>query len=110
MTLFLDAHLPPSLAPWIQEKLNIKSYSFEFVGWSTLDDDQAFLRAKEVESSVIVTKDEDFIALLNKLKSPPKIIWVTTGNTSNSYLRTLFEKSLMDAIDLLTDNDLVEIK
>jgi len=32
---------------------------------------------------ILVTKDKDFYHLLNTLGPPPKIVWITIGNSSN---------------------------
>ena len=32
----------------------------------------------------MITKDRDFVELLGRLGPPPKIIWITCGNTSNT--------------------------
>jgi predicted nuclease of predicted toxin-antitoxin system len=60
-------------------------------------------------NGIVVTKDEDFIGLLKKHSAPPKVIWLTCGNTSNQRLKQILTANLIDAIDLLSTNDLVEI-
>ncbi|MCB1156909.1 MAG: hypothetical protein H7A25_02860 [Leptospiraceae bacterium] len=64
MILWIDAQLSPSLAVWIQEEFRIETYSLKYIG----------LRD---------AKDSDFLVLLKKLHSSPKIILVTVGNTSS---------------------------
>lgn len=108
MILLLDAHIAPSLAVWIENEFKIKSYSFDYLNWRTLADKDCFLKAKEM-NGVIVTKDNDFITLLEKLKSPPKIIWLTCGNTSKESLKKIFTKQLNTVLALLNENDLVEL-
>lgn len=56
-----------------------------------------------------MTKDEDFVSLLEQKGPPPKIIWITCGNTSNAYLKDLFLELLSQAIQLLERESLVEI-
>jgi predicted nuclease of predicted toxin-antitoxin system len=106
--ILLDVHLPPRLASWIQEHLGFASESFEGLGWLTLDDENVFLRAKEM-NAIIITKDSDFQNLLQKYKSPPKIIWLTCGNTTTGRLKEIMSSYLSVAIQLLMDGDLVEI-
>jgi predicted nuclease of predicted toxin-antitoxin system len=36
-----------------------------------------------------MTKDSDFVALVEREGPPPQIIWLTCGNTSNVYVRVL---------------------
>jgi predicted nuclease of predicted toxin-antitoxin system len=109
MTLFVDVHLPPSLAPWLKETFGIESYSFDYLGWRLSEDYEVFVNVREYTDPIIITKDEDFVRLLQTHDSPPKIIWVTMGNTSNQNLRRVFIETFRDAMDLLRENDLVEI-
>lgn len=108
MTLLLDAHIAPSLAAWITEEFEIDCYSFDFLGWRTMGDMEAFQKAREL-NAIILTKDNDFITLQERLKSPPKILWLTCGNTSKANLKTILHYRLKEALQLLTTNDLVEI-
>jgi len=57
-----------------------------------------------------MTKDSDFITLYHQKGPPPQIIWLTCGNTSNQYLRTILTTALPKALQLLEQGDgLVEI-
>lgn len=57
-----------------------------------------------------MTKDGDFVELQEQLGAPPKIIWVTCGNTSNNRLKQVLTKELPTVIALLNaSEDLVEI-
>jgi predicted nuclease of predicted toxin-antitoxin system len=89
MKLLLDAHIAPSLAAWIKEEFGIECYSFDFLEWRTLSDLDAFQKARELNATIL-SKDNDFITLQEKLKSPPKIIWLTCGNTSKESLKGIF--------------------
>ncbi len=57
-----------------------------------------------------MTKDSDFVSLLERLDSPSKIIWLTCGNTSNANLRYILSNTLQDAIVFLESGEkIVEI-
>jgi len=57
-----------------------------------------------------MTKDSDFVDLVNRLEAPPQIIWLTCGNTSNARLREVLISTLPDALELLQAGEkLVEI-
>ncbi len=57
-----------------------------------------------------MTKDKDFVDLLYVHRSPPKIIWLTCGNTSKQKLKELMTLHLHQALRILAEgNDLVEI-
>ncbi len=58
-----------------------------------------------------MTKDSDFVTLQTELGAPPKIIWITCGNTSNARLKEILAVTLSDAMKLLdAGEDLVEVK
>jgi predicted nuclease of predicted toxin-antitoxin system len=62
------------------------------------------------ENAVVMTKDGDFVKLLEQNGSPPKVIWLTCGNTSNARLKQIFFVTLNKAMELLElGEDLVEI-
>jgi predicted nuclease of predicted toxin-antitoxin system len=76
------------------------------------DDIEIFTKAKQHESSIIIiTKDADFVDLIIRLGSPPKVILLTCGNTSNAMLKEIFSFQLKEAITMLgsAENDIVEI-
>jgi len=57
-----------------------------------------------------MTKDRDFVDLVERLGPPPQVIWVTCGNTSNREMRRILTVTLPSALDLLrTGEPLVEI-
>jgi predicted nuclease of predicted toxin-antitoxin system len=109
MTLLLDVHLSPFITHWIKETFQVKCISFHHLNWQRLPDEIAFSKAKEM-NAVVLTKDEDFTVLLSKYGAPPKIIWLTCGNTSKKRLKEILLIHLKEAILLLDTNDLVEIK
>ena len=110
MKIWIDAQLSPSLASWIEATFGIESYSLKFLGLRDADDLEIFQKAREDENIVIMTKDSDFLNLLYQLGSPPKIIWITCGNTSNDYLKKVLLVNLLQAIELLQSGErLVEI-
>ena len=66
--------------------------------------------AARQEKAVVMTKDSDFVLLLDKLGAPPQVIWATCGNTSNARLKDVLTKTLPKALDLLNFGEkLVEI-
>jgi predicted nuclease of predicted toxin-antitoxin system len=57
-----------------------------------------------------MTKDSDFVLLLDRLGSPPQVIWVRCGNTSNARLKEILTSTLPKALELLNAGErLVEI-
>ena len=73
------------------------------------EDEEIFLAAKKV-ADIVLTKDSDFVELLERHGPPPKVIWLTCGNTSDAALREIFSANFQEALRLLNSgNDLVEI-
>lgn len=108
MTLLLDVHLSPFITDWVEETFSITCQSFHHLKWQTLSDKDAFMKARAM-NAVVLTKDEDFVELLKQHQSPPKIIWLTCGNTSNNRLKEILTLRFRQALELLVTNDLVEI-
>ncbi len=57
-----------------------------------------------------MTKDSDFLLLLDKFGMPPQIVWLTCGNTSNTMLKKILASTLENAVELLEKGEqIVEI-
>ena len=57
-----------------------------------------------------MTKDSDFVEMLRRLGPPPRVLWVTCGNTSNTRLREILTRDLPAAVARLESGEcLVEI-
>ena len=110
MILWIDAQLSPALAKWVSENFaNIEATAVRDLGLREAEDQVIFFSAREADASVM-TKDSDFIELQKRLGAPPKIIWVTCGNTSNAKMKEILAASLQKAIELLESGEiLVEI-
>lgn len=109
MILWIDAQLSPSLAPWITAELGVQAYSVKRLGLRDATDGEIFDAARR-SSAVVMTKDADFARLLEERGPPPQVLWVTLGNTSNSRMREVLQRSLPAAVRLLSGGEaLVEI-
>lgn len=109
MTIWIDAQLSPALAPWIIQTFGIAAVALRDIGLRDATDRQIFLAAKE-QSTIVMTKDADFVRLLEALGPPPQVIWITCGNTSNAHLRELLQRALPRALELLSRGEtLVEL-
>jgi predicted nuclease of predicted toxin-antitoxin system len=57
-----------------------------------------------------MTKDSNFVDLVNRFGQPPQIILLTCGNTSNDRLKEILSSKLSEALELLNSGEpLVEI-
>ncbi len=93
MKVWLDAQLSPMLADWINGNYNVSCAAVRELGLRDASDIEIFKEAKKY-NAVVITKDIDFSNLLEKYGSPPKIIWLTCGNTSNKRLKEIFAANL----------------
>lgn len=109
MTIWLDAQFSPRLARWIAETYGISAVALRDVGLRDSEDEDIFLAARKA-STIVITKDSDFVRLLEDRGSPPKVIWITCGNSSDAALRQILASHLSEALLLLeSGEDLVEI-
>ena len=110
MKLWIDAQLSPALAQWISENFaTIEAVAVRDLGLRDAEDSVIFFSAREADVTVM-TKDNDFLELQRRLGAPPKIIWVTCGNTSNTRLKEILAINLQQAVELLESGEiLVEI-
>ncbi|MBA3951912.1 MAG: DUF5615 family PIN-like protein [Rubrobacter sp.] len=109
MIVWIDAQLSPYLAPWLSSECGVEARAVRDLGLREAGDREIFLAAREADA-VMLTKDRDFILLLELLGPPPQVLWLTIGNTSNAHLRKVLSKNLSPALDLLRRGEsLVEI-
>lgn len=68
------------------------------------------LAAARVARAVLLAKDSDFVAPVERMGPPPQVIWLTCGNTSNEFVRALLSAAWprISAL-LLAGEPLVEV-
>lgn len=109
MILWIDAQLSPALAPWITEQFGIEAYSVKWLGYRDATDREIF-HAARAAGAVVMTKDSDFLRLLDQHGPPPRVLWITLGNTSNARMKEVLRRTFLRAIELLEVGEpLVEI-
>ncbi|MBD1823725.1 DUF5615 family PIN-like protein [Cyanobacteria bacterium FACHB-DQ100] len=109
MTIWIDAHLSPAIALWITNTFGITAFALRDAGLRDAEDPEIFEAARE-QSVILMTKDSDFADLVDRLGSPPRVIWLTCGNTSNTRLQEILSAALPQALELLRSGEaLVEI-
>lgn len=109
MTIWIDAQLSPSLATWITETFGIPAQAIRELGLRDAKDLSIFQAAGKA-NAVILTKDVDFLDLLHRYDSPPKVLWLTCGNTSNQNVRYILSSTLPEAMRILESGEkIVEI-
>ncbi len=109
MTIWLDAQLPPSVAARIQSTFGIECRAVRDLGLRDAKDHEIFDSARDADA-VVMTEDRDFVELLDRLGPPPKVLWLTCGNTSNARPRDILTRLLPAALKLFEGGEiLVEI-
>jgi len=100
MTLWIDAQLSPAIAIWLTQILAVTAVPLRDLGLRDATDREIFLAARR-EGATVVTKDGDFVRLLEELGPPPQVIWITCGNTSNANLKRILVNRLPQALEFL---------
>ncbi len=109
MILWIDAHINPGIAKWITDNYSVQATALRDLGLRDATDRKIFESARQ-QRAVVMTKDSDFVELINRYGPPPQVIWLTFGNTSNARLKEILEKTIVQAINLLNSGEsLVEI-
>jgi len=62
-------------------------------------DTDIFEAAKKADA-VVMSKDNDFIQLIEQKGTPPKLIWITCDNTSNARLGDILSTALLKTKEL----------
>jgi len=89
--IWIDAQLSPALAAWINRNYEeSEAQSVRAVGLRDAGDEEIYRAARKAEVKVM-TKDSDFLNLLDRIGPPPEVIWITSGNTSNRRMRPNLE-------------------
>lgn len=109
MNIWLDAQLPPSLALWLNSTFGVQAVPVRDLGLRDEEDSKLFKAARAAEV-VLMTKDSDFLVLLERHGPPPQVVWLTSGNTSNEHLRQILQSAFPQTLELLNQGEpLVEI-
>lgn len=109
MEIWLDAHISPALAKWIEAEFSTPCIHVRDLNLRESSDESIFHAARKKDDVIVMTKDEDFCRLLIRFKAPPKIIWLTCGNSSNREMQAILIQKLPIALKVLKENELVEI-
>lgn len=105
MTLWLDAQLPPLLAGWINgQGWGLQAIAVRELGLRDASDPVIF-QAARAAGAVVMTKDRDFIRLLEEQGPPPQVIWLRLGNCSNAALQEVLSTTLPRAMAHLRDGE-----
>jgi len=109
LIIWIDAQLSPLLSKFIISNFDVDCFHVRDLGFRDSSDQEIFMAAR-ANDVIVMTKDSDFQDLLIRYGPPPKIIWITTGNSSNQQMRLILSATLKNAFKILANGeDLVEI-
>lgn len=109
MKLLLDENLSRRIIPFIQNDYS-GSTQIALLDMSGAQDKAVWQYAKD-NDFVIVTKDSDFYDLSLVQGSPPKMIWLQSGNVLKSVITSLLinNKEQLEKMLLIDDKACVEL-
>lgn len=109
MKVWVDAQLSPVVAQWLHKTFGVEAVAVRDLGLRGAKDEQIFAAAREA-GAVVMSKDSDFVRLLEEHGPPPQVVWVTCGNTSNVRLQQILATAWPTAAAVLAGGEpLVEI-
>ena len=109
MKIWIDAHISPAVAAWLSEEFDVEAIALRDLGLREAEDSEVLEAAKSAGAN-IMTKDSDFAEMVERLGGPPRVIWLTCGNTSDGRLRQILKATFANALELLERGEsIVEI-
>ena len=109
MTIWLDAQLSPAIAAWISREFSVPAVAVCDLGLRNARDRQIFSAARKA-NAVVMTKDADFVRLVEQSGPPPQVILLACGNTSNSQLKQILKRTFVQTMEWIRKGEpVVEI-
>ena len=98
------------LPRWIEQQFGISTRPLRDLGLQYAGDEDIWQAAKAADVT-IMTKDADFPERVKRVGPPPRVLWLTCGNTSEDRLKHILAIQLSSALELLGHGEtLVEIQ
>ena len=92
MIVWLDAQLPPALAHWMRDEMGLDAKALRELGLRDAADPDIFSAARAT-GAVLISKDSDFVDLVQQHGPPPQLVWLTCGNVTNARLKIVFTRA-----------------
>jgi len=90
MKFIIDAQLPIKLKTWLVQEGNDCLHTND-LPQKEFSTDEEIMKFAEQEHRIVITKDSDFYKHFLITGFPKKILFVTTGNVTNTELIRVFE-------------------
>ncbi|MFD2286914.1 hypothetical protein GJU39_09200 [Pedobacter petrophilus] len=109
---WLDENISPIIAKWLMDEVKIKSVSFHTLKLNATPDELIYSIARKKDHIIIISKDIDFRELIAWKGTPPKLIAIEFGNSSNKIFWERLKSKIHEAISQLIygDLDIFDIK
>jgi predicted nuclease of predicted toxin-antitoxin system len=109
MTIWLDAQLSPTIATWITQEFSVPAVAVRDLGLRDAKDREIFFAARQA-NAIVMTKDADFVQLVEQSGPPPQVILLTCGNTSNPQLMQILKRTFDQTMEWIRKGErIVEI-
>jgi predicted nuclease of predicted toxin-antitoxin system len=109
VTLWLDAQISPVMAVWLRMRFDVDALPVRDLGLRDAEDPEIYAAAREA-NAVVMTKDSDFVEMLERYGPPPQILWLRSGNTTNTRLKQLLTQAFPAVWEMIQRGEpLVEI-
>ena len=106
MIIWLDAQLSPVMASWISSEFSVQAIAVRDLGLRDAKDHEIFLAARKA-NAFVMTKDADFVHLVEKLGIPPQVILLACGNTFNAQSKEILKRSFRRTLEWLEKGESV---
>jgi predicted nuclease of predicted toxin-antitoxin system len=106
MMFWLDAQLPPSLASWMRDTMGLDVHCVKELGLRDAADTHIFAAARAA-GAILVSKDSDFVDLVQVHGSPPQLIWLTCGNVTNARLKVVISNAWTQVTAVLATGEAI---
>lgn len=110
--IWLDGNISPIIAKWMSDYTGLSAKSAFMLSLQRETDLSIYYKAKSAGNVILISKDSDFPEIINRLGSPPMLIYLRLGNRTNKELWDILKPSILNAVDLLVSGefDIVNIE
>ncbi|VAX06656.1 hypothetical protein MNBD_GAMMA26-420 [hydrothermal vent metagenome] len=108
MRFLIDAQLPKRFCSWLVSAGHEAKHTLDLPQRNRTPDDEIIGMA-ERENSIVVTKDDDFVQSFLVSGRPPRLLFVATGNISNSELEKIIAANLKAIVNAFENHRFIEI-
>ncbi len=108
MKWLVDAQLPRRLAADLNRLGHDATHTLDLPDGNATTDTEV-IRIATAEGRIVISKDRDFLDSFLVAGQPPRLLWVTTGNISNSDLLELLKTLLTDILDGFRQSHCIEL-